>query len=273
MRLPHTIVREAWLWLGSSLLLAALWTNLVWLFSPWADEERASQSSSSLAERIVFQVANGRFAPSLFQGLRLLYYVGLPAAALFWGRDAVVGRLLGLQQLALPTSTGVGGGASLSANWSDWTHDLGWVAVVGLSSGALLILATHTHRRALLGARSSERGDETGAWKRAREAAYHELHWAFYRNAPIVAFGFYWGTWAGLALVALEAVVNPDWREDMREPGRAWPRLSRAGLAVVSSVLFLRTQNLWLALLVHWGVSWTLGTIYVAPPSLPSPNE
>lgn len=258
----NTGVREAWLWLGGSWLLAMLWSNLAWLFSPWVEAEASDDSSRSLAERIVFRVAHWRFAPSLFQGLRLLYHVGLPAAALFWGHDAVVSRFLGLQRLTLPPPWGTTGGASLSPNWADWMHDLGWAGILGLGSGGLLLLAAFTRRRALSKADSDVQGDGAPRWKTAREAVYHEIHWAFYRNAPIVTFGSYWGTWTGLTLVALEAAVNPAWRESLREPGQAWFHLTRGALSVVSSLLFLSTQNLWLALLLHWGISWTAETVY-----------
>jgi hypothetical protein len=269
MVLPNTIVREAWLWLAGSLVLAMLWSNLSWLFSPWAHAEKPTETTSSLAERIVFRLANWQFAPSLLQGLRLLYYVGLPSAALFWGRDAVVGRLLGLQRLALPTfADTVSRSGSLDANWSNWLHDLGWAAVLGLSSLGLLLLAAYTQRRALSDVRSRAQSDGAPGWKVAREALYHEIHWAFYRNAPIVALGSYWGTWAGLALVALEALVNPVWRRGLRETGYAWSRMSRGAMAVLSSLLYLRTQNLWLALLLHWGISWTLEATYRAPSTL-----
>ncbi len=268
MSSPDTIVQEAWLWLGGSLLLAILWTNLAWLFSPWVDAEEP-KTVKSLAERIVFGLANWRFAPSLFQGLRLLYYVGLPSAALFWGHDAVVSRLLGLQRLALPPPAGTSRSTSLGANWSDWAHDLGWAALLGLSSGGLLLLATFTHRQAISKTNNGGRGAEGRGWKTAREAIYREVHWAFYRNAPIVALGPYWGTWMGLALITLEATVNPAWREGLRHPGQAWSQLSRGALAVVSSMLFLHTQNLWLALVLHWGISWTLEMVYVAPSLVP----
>ena len=258
---------EAWFWLGGSLLLAVLWTNLSRLFSPWAQAGRSSETSKSLAERIVFRVATWHFAPFLFQALRFLYYLGLPAAALFWGGDAVVGRFLGLKRLALPAQTGTGGGALPSASWSNWAHDLAWSAVVGLGSTGLLVLAAITYRRSLQAVTSLGRGKGIQGWKAAREAAYHEVHWAFYRNAPIVALGLYWGTWAGLGLAAVEAIANPAWRKDVQEPERAWPRLSRAALALVSSVLFLQTQNLWLALLSHWAISWLLGAVQGGPSS------
>lgn len=257
-----TLMREAWLWLGASVLLAVLWTNLAWLFSPWADAERSRDASASLPERTVSRLANWRFAPSLFQALRLLYYVGLPSAALFWGNDAVVRRLVGLKRLALPSPASIGSDAPLDANWSIWVHDLGWAAMVGLASSGLLLLAAVAHRQALSSIEGGGSSRGASGWEAAREALYHEVHWAFYRNAPIVALGAYWGTWAGLGLVAVEALINPTWRQDLGEPGQAWPRLSRGALAVVSAILFLRTQNLWLALLLHWGISWLVRIAY-----------
>lgn len=254
------VVGEAWLWLGGSLLLALLWTNLTWLFSPWADAERSTGTPVSLAERIVSRVANWRFAPFLYEGLRLLYYVGLPSAALFWGRDAVVNRFLGLQRLPQAVAD-VSRGVASSASWSSWAHDLAWATVLGLGSGGLLLLASFVRREAV-NSQSSDRGGEVTGLRTAREAFYHEIHWAFYRNAPIVAFGSYWGTWGGLALVALEAALDPAWREKLREPCHAWSGLSQGALAVVSSVLFLQTENLWLALLIHWGIAWAF-KVYV----------
>ncbi len=266
MPLSTAIAGEAWLWLGGSLLVAMLWTNLAWLFSPWVDAEASREVPKSLAESIVSRLGNWRFASTLFQGLRLLYYVGIPSAALFWGRDAVVRRVLGLQRLELPTP----GRAPLEANWADWMHDLGWAAVLGLGSGGLLLLAALIHRQALSKVDIDRQGQRAPAWEIARETVYHEAHWAFYRNAPVVALGSYWGTWTGLVLVALEALINPTWREGLREPSQAWSQLSRGALLVVSSLIYLHTQNLWLALLLHWAISWTLEAVYVAPSPVPS---
>jgi hypothetical protein len=43
----------------------------------------------------------------------------------------------------------------------------------------------------------------------------------------------------------------------------------RGALSIVSVALFLLTQNLWLALAVHWGISWGLAVLVRALPSLP----
>jgi hypothetical protein len=253
---------EAWFWMAGSLLLAGLWVNLAWMFSPWLETGRSPGDSESLAERIVVQLANWRFSPALFQGVRLLYYVGLPFAALFWGYDAVITRFFGLQQLVLPTSGALEGSASINANWLDWAHDVGWAAALGLGSWGVLLVAGWVRRRALADADRPRPGGSASGWETLREALYHEVHWAFYRSAPIVTFGLYWGTWTGLALAALEALANPVWRKGLREPERAAALLLRAAMGVISSLLFLRAQNLWLAILLHWGVTTGLRAFY-----------
>lgn len=255
-----TMPLNAWLWLGGSLLLAVFWSNLAWLFSPWVEAERSRADFGSLAERIVVTVATWRFAPACFQGFRLLYYVGLPFAALFWGHDAIVGRLLGPQPFILPENGQRS--ATVSANWFDWLQDFGWTLGLGLGLLGLFLLTRWARRRALIGSEDEGRGEQTSSWETIREAAYHEIHWAFYRNAPIVTFGLYWGIWVGLLLVALEALANPVWRRGLSAPERASKQLLRATLAVVSSVLFLQTQNLWLSIVLHSMVSWVFQRVY-----------
>jgi len=234
---------ESWLWLGGSLLLAILWTNLAWFFR--------QPSPGALGEFITRLIAY-RFSPLLFQVLRLLYYVGVPYAALLWGHDAVIKSLLGLP----------------AATWIDWARDVGWAVTLGLGGCALLALGWWTYCRALTtaGEENTVAGANASGWVLLREAAYHEIHWAFYRNAPIVAVGTYWGVWVGLALVTLEAALNPAWRKGLVNPQKAPAQLMRAALTVVSSVLFLLTENgnLWLALALHWGVSWGLATLVQA---------
>jgi len=266
MRLLSNAAQEAWLWLTGSFLIALLWTNLSWLFAPWVEDDGTAERPGSLAETIVRRVARGRFSPFAFQMLRLLYHVGIPAAALFWGRDAVVARFLGLQPLLLPDSAATGQSAAVAANWSTWLQNLGWAAGIALASAGLLALASLTLRKALSNLETvDEDRERPSAPVAAREALYHETHWAFYRNAPIVAFGSYWGPWVGLFLVGVQAAANPRWRQSLGDPGTAWRKLRRAALAVVSTLLFLRTQNLWLAFLVHGVISWTMAALYSAP--------
>jgi hypothetical protein len=248
---------EGWLWLGGSLVLAILWANLAWHFR----EPRPGRIGE-----LVTRLSSWRFAPLLLQFLRLLYYIGPPAAAFLW-RHA-------LSQLYLGLSNGL-----LSDAWLKWAHEIGWAAALGGGAWTALALGWLAYRRALhaAGEESPIAGAKASGWVFLREAAYHETHWAFYRNAPIVALGeltghTYWGVWIGLALVALEAALNPAWRKGLADPEKAPAQLMRGALAVVSGTLFVLTQdgNLWLAIALHLGVSWALAVLVRALPLQPA---
>lgn len=256
-----TVWSEGWLWVIGSLLLAALWSNLAWFFR---------QPRSGAVGGFVTRLIAWRLSPWLLQFLRLLYSIGVPFAALLWGHDAVVGRLLGLQSFDLPVVGGKEASASVAANWLDWAHDMGWGVTLGIGVWGVLALGWWTYRRAMVAADQEDAmvKVESSGWVLLREAAYHEAHWAFYRNAPILTAGPYWGVWIGLALAALEAAFNPAWHKGLMAPWRLPGHLMRAALAVVSSILFVLTENLWLALVLHWGVSWGLATLARALPPL-----
>ncbi len=250
----------AWVWLVCSWGLAVLWANLAWAWrSPPA----------GVLGRVVEAVAAWPYSGWLWQLTRLLYYLGLPFAALVWGRDAVNARLLGLQRLELPLGAGAAG-AVVAENWLEWLRDLGWAAGLGAGLWAALALAWWRLRRALIGAgMSGPPVSATSGWVVLREAAFHEAHWAFYRNAPILALGsIYRGIWVALALVGLEALASPAWRERIGSPEHNFDCLVRVTLAVVSSLLFLETENLWLMIGLHFGVS--LGVVALAR-ALPVP--
>jgi len=239
---------ESWIWLGGSLLLIVLSANAAWLLR---------QARSGPTGGFIARLTAWRFSPWLLQALRLLVYIGVPFAALLWGHDAVFRRLLGLQPLRLPTSKGVVDDVILANNWPDWARDAGWAAALGLGVWGLLALGWWAYRRALAPVGESGTGTrkKVSGWVLLREAAYHEAHWAFYRNAPILTLGAYWGTWLGLILVGIEAMLNPAWRRGLADAERAPAQLMRMALAVISSILFLQARNLWLAFLLHFGVS------------------
>ena len=177
-------------------------------------------------------------------------------------------RLLGLQPFEL-ASTGRGdAGDVITQNWLDWARDAGWAAVAGAAVFVFLLVAWWAYRRALASADFREERGPTQAsgWTQLREAAYHEAHWAFYRNAPLLGLrsdveGAYLGIWIGLGVVALEAALNPEWRRGLSLPEQAPQRLMRVALALLSALLFWRTQNLWLAILLHFVISWALSAI------------
>jgi putative flippase GtrA len=249
---------EGWLWLGGSLLVTILWTNLAWYFR----QPRTGRIGEFVARLIAW-----RFSPLLFQALRLLYYIGLPGIALLW-RHAIVQRYLGLS-------------SGLSDVWLRWVYDTGWAAALGIGAGALLAVGWWAYRRALhaAGRKSPVAGANVSGWILLREAAYHEVHWAFYRSVPIftlaqanLARNEYWGVWIGLSLAALEAALNPAWRKALADLERAPARLVHGALAVVSSVMFIQTQdgNLLLSLLLHFCVLWGLAMLTRVFPLLPT---
>jgi hypothetical protein len=85
------------------------------------------------------------------------------------------------------------------------------------------------------------------------------VHWAFYREPFVLLWGLSLGTWAGLLPVAFEAGINPARWDDLRVPPHGRDLLIRVGLAIVGALLFLETQNLWLAILMDAVVGWRLG--------------
>lgn len=246
-----------WLWLGGSFLLAIVATQAAWWLWQW---ERGRERLAPFAHSPIF--------PLLVQIARLLYYLGFPIAASIWGRDAVVRSLLGLQSFDL----------GARADWANWARDAGWAAGLGLVAWALLALGWLALRRA--GA-DLPAGARTPAWVLLRDAALHEAHWVFYRNAPILALRgvleepalFYWGAWGGFALIAIESVFNPWWGAELQNLARRPAALLRIGLALLSAVLYVQTRNLWLAVVMHWGITWGLAVWVRSVGAAPRPES
>lgn len=234
---------EGWLWLLTSFLIGTASAQAYgWL--------RLNGDRRAWVRRVL----EWPFLPPLLTTVRALFYLGVPAAALLWGRDAVIGRLLGFQPF-LPLEALLGTATppdALALNLADWARDVAWATGMGTAAWAALAIGKRAVRHAGTDGPSAARD----GLRHLQEALFHEVHWAFYRNAPVVELGTYWGTWAGLALVAAEALLNPQWRAALRDADRSWEALTRSSLIFLSAVVYLQTQNLWLAILVHWGVTW-----------------
>ena len=256
---PSVGLNEAWIWLAGSFVLAVVSANVAWFFH----KPRSGPIGSAVAQ-LVARPDSG----TLYQFLRLVYYIGVPFAALLLGHDAVTTRFLGLQPLQVPSAAGVSSGDIIAQNWMNWARDAGWAAAAGASVFLFLLASWWAYRRALAAADFQEKRVPApiSGWTHLREAAFHEVHWSFYRNAPLLALrsyaqGAYWGIWLGLGIVALEAALNPEWRRGLAIPEQAPARLMRAALAVLSVIVFWKTQNLWLAILLHLVISWGLSSI------------
>ena len=203
-----------WFWIFTSLLFSALVNSLTWRLGP-----RASQTiPRPLRWALVLLREGGRF----------LYFVGLPYLALLNG-------LIPAAQAGLLNQ--------------DWLRDL--TLALPLGAGAFLMLL---FLRVLLLWRDKTlpSGPPAHFGVALRESAYQEIHWTFYRSAPLLAVDDpARGMALGLGIVALEAWLNPAWRERWRNPALALAALRTSALAVTMVVVFGIIGNLWLTLGLH----------------------
>ncbi len=178
---------------------------------------------------------------------RFLFFLAIPYLALGgWPRQPYRG-LLSLEDMGI---------VRLDAAWpvTRWLEAVSLGVAWGLVALLLLLLAVRMANR-----------DDGGVWLGFSrrpwwvlvvDVLYLEMHWAFYRAGMAVALGqgdsnLYAGVFAGLGLVYLEWGLNPFWRRGWRREPQAGVRWLRAALALIATLLFLYTRNLWVCLGVH----------------------
>ena len=232
---------ERWVWLIGSLLVAFLVSWIGWAIRHLEGRPRAWYDQ--------WQRWPGR--PWVSHTLRLMYAVGVPTAALLW-RGALKASALGLQPFPWQHNDLL---TALPSNWEDWLRDALWALGLGAGVSILLYQAQATLRRAGMTLPTLRKDGAASL----REAVIHEAHWAFYREPLLLLWETPLGAWAGLLLVLLEAVCNPARWRDLRSPATSRSLLLRAALGVTSTILFLQTQNLWLAILSHTLLDWLWG--------------
>lgn len=233
-------------WLCASLLVALLATNITWLIRKILDKRSGAPAGQSA----------GILAALAWLLVSLFFLLPPPAA---WRFGALSPRLMGL--------TGI-----------DWVESLRTGAPLMFLIIGLLLFGWLVYRRSLPGDRSRTRLARAGMTLRAPvDAALLQWHWAFYRALaiailPIVAGSLtgnqwlhplgsrlmaaplYWGSWLGLALIALEWALNPFARAGLHRAGHRESALLRVALAVATTALFTLTPNFWLLLLAHLAV-------------------
>jgi hypothetical protein len=194
-----------------------------------------------------------RYGVALLHAGRFSYYLGIPYLVLGgWPLPPYRGLLA-------PINLGL---VALDALWtpSRWLEAAGTGVAVGLFAVGFVSAAwLNANRR---GVTTRLCFSAAPAWALVIDSLYLEVHWAFYRGALAVLFDdLYLGVFWGLALIYLERLSNPFWRRCWRQErcaGDAWLFMVRA---LVSALLFLLTQNLWVCLAVHWALaltSWVL---------------
>ncbi len=168
---------------------------------------------------------------------RLVYFVGLPYAAL-------------LTRSLSPFDLGMAGNSGPILGWSsvDWLNQLNDVLVIGLL--ALVPIGLAAQQMARGGQPLGVDVRSTGAT--LLDAAYAEIHWAFYRSAPyIILNDVYAATLIGLGLVSVELLVTlvRNGLGTQPEDRQSW--LGQALLLALSAAVFIITRNVWLALVLH----------------------
>jgi hypothetical protein len=84
------------------------------------------------------------------------------------------------------------------------------------------------------------------------DAIYSEIHWAFYRAAPLILLGeVYAAVLFGALLVGVEWLVELIRNGLSPSPEERQRWLRRGVLLALSAVLFALTQNVWLAIGLH----------------------
>jgi hypothetical protein len=225
---------ETALWVIVSIGLYALGADLAWHYRRPRPGGRLSQWTEALKE--------WPHRHWLLEAVRLLYYIGIPYAALL--RGVVLPRLMGLTHL-------------------DWVKGAGLGAALGGGAFLLLALIWWWYARAVAALPLSAReqwgeslGDDSArAWILLREVIYLETHWAFYRSAAILFLdNQYAGVFLGFLLITLEWSINPTWRANLSLPWRSVNILLTWSLALVTAITFLFIRNLWLLVPIHWSI-------------------
>lgn len=227
------ILTERWIWLIGSLCIAIVASWITWGF-------RKTDGPSPEGQPLSYQV------------LRLVYAVGIPAIALL-GRGALTTKGLGLQ--ALPWNPPP---SSNPHHISDWVSDIGWALFIMSSAWVIIAISEHQAKQNDNPCISYHRNLGIAL----REAVYHQVHWAFYREPFILLWNMNIGTWAGLLPVTIEALANPKHWTHPQATTQHRNLLIRATLAVISALMYLKTQNLWLAIAVDAGLGLILGQQY-----------
>lgn len=201
------------------------------------------------AFRFGARLQSARLGRVAAQAGRLMYYVGLPYAALLAG--AFAPRDVALQGSPAP---------DLILGWmpETWARALGTAVMLGAVTIAALATLAWQIRRAGSQPPAALNLDHRSLAASIREGAYAEIHWSFYRALPLVALAtgaavgtpsdsLRWAALAGLALITFEALLAGP-----TEAGAQRIRLSDALLATLSAVYYVMSGgNLWVAVVLQ----------------------
>lgn len=237
------------IWIAASLAARILgnWLPWIWNFSAPRTPGRTARPANILT-------LTGNF---LNLAIRILYMIVVPYLALISG--ILNPRLMGLVV-------------------TDWNGDIRTVLPVVLVASLLLgwtlwhYLATirpwHLIPEQTLPWWISRTVSTFGWGNALAETAMQEIHWAFYRSLPLVLVSNgIWANFIGLGIILLEGLAIPQVRQTLQTVGEGEEHILTASLAVVSTVCFYLTRNIWLCIGVHtllltgasYLIAWRLG--------------
>jgi len=243
---------ELALWTAGSILLSVVGRLWAWL---------AGQRPHSQLGRLGDSLTGNPFGRATLFLVRFAFYIGLPYAALMSGAlSPVVAGLLGTQTPDLPWWL-------LGWNPDDWVRAALWTAVLGSIAAAALLLGWRNVYRAGLARPEVDSAFPSGGLLPAlsilviaRESIFAEIHWAFYRAAPLAFIADpYWATLAGAVLVILEWVLDPAWHAGLADDSRREALLMQLTWLALSASIFVLARNIWPILVLHIALAWLVG--------------
>ncbi len=234
------------LWVALSITLYVVSLQLAW--------RTRDLDSGFLGENIRW-LDDWRFRGLARQLLRFSFYVIVPYGLLVSHR-LLTGPSLGL----------VGGWPEgfLGWNGAEWLRDLGWSLACGVAGFVLLGGMWWAVARRLVGESAIFIEGRRPITELVWDALFLQVHWAFYRAAAASWFGnseYHWAAFVGLLLVGMEALGDPSYHFDRRWPSSANRWVQMAAVAVMTTVSFYLTGNIWLGIVLHGGMSWSLDVV------------
>lgn len=214
-------------------------------------------SQPEIGRKVVVWIGHSWLGRSIGQGLRLLYYAGIPLAVLW--RGSLV------RQMGIPT-TYVGQWDSstilhvLSLSGAQDVVHLGTGLLVGGGALAALTVVWIWYVRTSPSPQLLQ--PLVPWWVAVREAALLQLLWAFYRGfaALLTSDGVYVAL-VSLALIALSWLLSPWRRYYLYTVSRAYAVVQDWMLALFTAFASISGQPLWLLFVVHAVGIWVSGRV------------
>ncbi|NOZ05031.1 MAG: hypothetical protein GXP41_01585 [Chloroflexi bacterium] len=222
-----------WGWIGLSFTAYVVVRMLAWRFR---------QPRPGKAGQWVERFRSWAGTPFLISFVRVGYFVLLPYLLLL--RGVTNSRWMGLSNL-------------------DWPRGLGIGIPVALAATALLVVAVSRYQHLTHNGASFPKSDfvvQPWGWATILPGViFSEVHWAFYRSGTLaLGWGRYTGCFASLAIILLEQALDPTVANGVQKPGKSLHALMPGVFALLSTLLFYFTANLWLTIALHWAVEWAI---------------